>query len=101
VNKSNRSLLKHRTKTEEWFFREVNLAHMRHYGYPLLTETDYQVPVDRCIWMRNTRMKKLKSIINWMDLSISQSKVWNTTVKETFTLEIRVLCFSRSLFLDV
>jgi very-short-patch-repair endonuclease len=49
VNKLNRSLLEHGTKTKERFSREVNLTHMRHYGYPLFTETDYQVPVDRCI----------------------------------------------------
>lgn len=60
MNKSKRSLLKHGSKTEEWFFREVNLAHMRHYGYPLFTETDYQVPVDRCILDAQYKDEKVK-----------------------------------------
>jgi len=70
VNKSKRLLLKHGSKTEEWFFREVNLAHMRHYGYSLFTETNYQIPVDRCILdaqYMDEKVKIDKDILNKME----------------------------------
>jgi hypothetical protein len=60
VNKSNLSLLKHGSKTEEWFFREVNLVHMKRYRYSLFTETDYEVTVDRCILDTQYKDEKVK-----------------------------------------